>query len=219
MGFPKVFAGPSWTDKIPNFKFLLRRGVFCWVSSISILIKHHSMQGTHVWFWFGRHYFLNSPLLLATHGALGKVTHNPEHYYGKIIRKGWHALYFGSWFCIDVTNWRAPVYILSYQWYAQDPGVPFKGFHWIGCAEDLTSRFKVRALATNQGQSWASGNIWRPHGQDLAYNSRASSLSMTSDLQGSSLIGSCMSAALTRAYINQWETSLKIWRHALRLVN
>ena len=46
---------------------------------------------------------------------------------------------------------------------------PFKGFHWIRCAENLTSRFEARTLATNQGQSWTSGKIWLPHGQNLAY--------------------------------------------------
>ena len=55
--------------------------------------------------------------------------------------------------------------------------LPFKGFPWIRCAEDLTSRrfearkliqFEARMLATNQGHSWISGETWRPHGQYLA---------------------------------------------------
>ena len=46
-----------------------------------------------------------------------------------------------------------------------------KGFHWIRCAEELTSRFEARALAANhQGQSWISGKTWLPQ-------------SVTSDLQ------------------------------------
>ena len=47
----------------------------------------------------------------------------------------------------------SPVFIL-YHGYRQAPCVPFKGFHWIRCAEYLTSCFEARGLATNQGQSW-----------------------------------------------------------------
>ena len=39
-----------------------------------------------------------------------------------------------------------PAYIL-YQGYRQASGEPFKGFHWIPYAEDLTSRFEARAPA------------------------------------------------------------------------
>ena len=35
----------------------------------------------------------------------------------------------------------------------------FKGFHWICCAQDLTSRFEAQALATNQGQRWISTKL------------------------------------------------------------
>ena len=40
------------------------------------------------------------------------------------------------------------------QEYRQALGAPFKGFHWIRCAEDLTSRFVARAsYGTNRGHS------------------------------------------------------------------
>ena len=42
-----------------------------------------------------------------------------------------------------------PVFILS----RIETGSGRTGFHWIHCAEDLTSRFEARGRATDQGQS------------------------------------------------------------------
>ena len=38
---------------------------------------------------------------------------------------------------------------ISYQGYRQAPGVPFKGFHWIRCAEGLVSRFEARSVTSD----------------------------------------------------------------------
>ena len=61
------------------------------------------------------------------------------------------------------------------------PGVPFKGFLWIRCAEDLTSRFEARGLSyTNQGQTWIAGKTWRPRPVSGVIHEPQS---VTSDLQ------------------------------------
>ena len=44
------------------------------------------------------------------------------------------------------------------------PGVPFKGFHWKRCAEDLTSRFEARGRGLQHYQPRSKLNLGGKHG-------------------------------------------------------